>query len=458
MATNPMANGGNFLSKITNGKKKKNNDITTTGIIIANLVGMNNSVEIVSEACSCCWDKPLPNTYEELAGYIARRGKTGHTSIIEHSNYVILLEIDMNYEDSLVSFLDNVHYLYTKTIFDFENRKIYLLIGGSYRGFSDIYRETDDMSNPVLQAVTGNLYTYAPSCMFEDIINLGILNKSSFLDSEPDENFCLIGKQNAYECDKFRIVSYDDMDKLYKNISSVSKYVAERITKYDLCKFTTVTILFKNMSRVITQQLCRHRNAITQESQRYVDYSKACFNDPCMFKPGRYDPDHKYTVQFGSSSSMFMTLKQIGESIVKLYGMLHNPVITGKEYALMQEDARAFLPGNTQCRKIYMTFTYKSLIKFLYLREDKAAQAEIRMYATEIGDWFRDNTLFINKEICDMYTNPRLLIKDENPITIDEVSEVDVNEEITEDDYIKAMGIMEEINNPTAKLEKDDEV
>ena len=92
------------------------------------------------------------------------------------------------------------------------------------------------------------------------------------------------------------------------------------------------------------------------------------------------------------------------------------------------------------------------------MREDKAAQAEIRMYATEIGDWFRDNTLFTNKEICDMYTNPRLLINDENPITIDEVSEVDVNEEITEDDYIKAMGIMEEINNPTAKLEKDDEV
>ena len=38
-----------------------------------------------------------------------------------------------------------------------------------------------------------------------------------------------------------------------------------------------------------------------------------------------------------------------------------------------------------------MTFTYYSLIKFLQLREDSHAQAEIRGYATRIGQWFRQN-------------------------------------------------------------------
>ena len=51
---------------------------------------------------------------------------------------------------------------------------------------------------------------------------------------------------------------------------------------------------------------------------------------------------------------------------------------------LNKEDARAFLPSNVQCNKLYMTFTLSSLYDFLILRTDKHAQAEIRSYANDI--------------------------------------------------------------------------
>lgn len=449
---NPLANEG-FLSKLT-GKKKKETDNKGLGIIQAYLVGTNYSVRIVAEACSCCWDKKTPEDYEGLSDYVARRGRTGHTSIIEHSNHIILLSISNGYKDELISFLSNVHYLNFNIFEDTENDVTWLLIGGSYRGYSDIYRNIDDLSNPVLQAITGNLYTYAPSCMFEDIITLGILQKDNFNDAEPDSNFKPLSEElNIYECDDFKVLSADTMWKLFDNIAEVSKFVAGKITRYDLMKYLEVTILFKNMSRVITQQLCRHRNAITQESQRYVDYSKASFNDPCLFKPGRYDPDHKYNIRFGPSGNMPMTLEEIGEAIIGIYNQLHNPTITGKEFALMQEDARAFLPGNAQCRKIYITFTYKSLLKFLNLREDKAAQAEIRKYATEIGDWFR-NFVGFDKETCDKYTLPRIMVEEEKMFS-DVVSENETTEEITEEDYIKAMTTIEEVNMKSVTTEND---
>jgi thymidylate synthase ThyX len=54
------------------------------------------------------------------------------------------------------------------------------------------------------------------------------------------------------------------------------------------------------------------------------------------------------------------------------------------EYSREKEDARAFLPSNVQCKRLYMTFTINSLNKFLELRTDPHAQTEIRSYALDI--------------------------------------------------------------------------
>ena len=140
---------------------------------------------------------------------------------------------------------------------------------------------------------------------------------------------------------------------------------------------------------------------------------------------------------------MNLTLSEIGKAMCDIYGMLHNPATAGAQFHLLKEDARAFLPSNVQCKKIYITFTLKNFLKFLNLREDKHAQAEIRKYAVAIGEWFRANSEFTSKELCDLYTNPRLLIEDPFKIDVDEGT-VEEQVEVTEDDYIKAAGLDKE--------------
>ena len=69
---------------------------------------------------------------------------------------------------------------------------------------------------------------------------------------------------------------------------------------------------------------------------------------------------------------------EIGDKLMSIYPLLLSQ-------GVKKEDARAFLPSNVNCGRLYMTFTISSLIKFLELRTDKHAQLEIRKYALVIN-------------------------------------------------------------------------
>lgn len=462
MNNNPIANetfAGKVKSKIKTMTGKKEQEMNadharTINPVVAHLVGVNDAVNICANACACCWDKGIPDDFAGRAEYVARRSRTGHTSVIEHSNHVILLEIDSRMSVELVEFMSTNHYLYTATSRSNDGYTIYLLIGGSYRGYCDLYRDAKDLNNPILNAITGNLYTYSNKCFFEDICKAGLLDGNRFLNVEPDEHFKILSAPVEYNTDTIEIAGIDSIVTLAKNIADAN--TDAKFSTYDLIKFCTISVLFKNMSRTGTHQLVRHRNAITQESQRYVDYSKACFSSPEIFKPGKYDPEHKYAISFGPSGKLHMTLNEIGEAICGIYEKLYRPEIAGKEFALLKEDARAFLPGNVQCKKLYMTFTYKSFLKFLHLREDRAAQAEIRKYATELGDWFRGcSSIFDTAEKCYTYAKPRMSIDGELEIQIpDEVISDEVKTIPTAEDYVKAAGLDQEETVETAKVEE----
>lgn len=450
--SNPMVEETGLKGFISKFKTKKDDDVIdvgNSGTIASYLIGMSNAVNTCSEACGCCWDKPIPETYDGREEYIRKRSAIGHTSVIEHSNYVMLLVVAKDYSEDLMKFLGYANYLHKIVKFS-NDGDIFVLLGGSYRAYSDLYKEADDLNNIVLKAVTGNLYMYADACMFDDICSKNLLDKTMFSNIIPDENCLLSDESKVYDSDLFKVVEMTDIAKLLRNINRVNPEFGSMITTYDLLPFATITVLFKNMSRTATHQLVRHRNGITQESQRYVDYSNGSFSSPALFKPDKYDSEHKYPINFAASGRMHLTLQEIGDAIVGIYNQLRNPALAGADNTLLKEDARAFLPGNVQCRKIYMTFTFKSLLKFLYLREDKAAQAEIRLYATSLGDWFRSNTIFNTKEICDSYTLPKLCVEDN--IVIDEV--VETKEEqvnVTEDDYIRAMNLGDESTSDTTE-------
>lgn len=438
---NPLANE-NAVVKIKKKMKKSKEIPAISKPVTIELIGMNNAIPICAEACSCCWDKVAPEDYDGKAEYIAKRSRIGHTSVLEHSNYVVYINADTQYTDDIMILLSWNHYLYTKLIKSEDGNSWHLIIGGSFRAYADLYRESDDLNNAILKAITGNLYTYGNSAAFEDIIKLGLLDKDMFNNIEPDENCCLLtdDKLTGADTDLVKIIGVDDVSKLYTNLYDASPEVASMVTTYDLIKFCTISVLFKNMSRTGTHQLVRHRNAITQESQRYVDYSKSCFTSPDTLKPEKYDSEHKYKIRFGTSAPMNLTLSEIGKAMCEIYEMLYNPAIAGGANALLKEDARAFLPNNVQCKKLYMTFTYKSFFKFLNLREDKAAQIEIRNYANTLGDLFRENTKFNSKEIMDLYTQPKLKVSD--PFTFDiDLGEKEEVIDLTADDYIMAAGL-----------------
>jgi thymidylate synthase ThyX len=84
-----------------------------------------------------------------------------------------------------------------------------------------------------------------------------------------------------------------------------------------------------------------------------------------------------------------LSLTGIVEMLMDIYPQL---VTQG----LKKEDARAFLPSNVQCRRLYMTFTYYTFDMFLTLRTDPHAQSEIRKYANALREKYID-VYFLNK-------------------------------------------------------------
>ena len=69
---NPMATNQSFIKKIFTKRGGSNSPFKDNSIINADVVGLNNGIGIVAEACACCWDRPIPTTYNDKAEYIGR--------------------------------------------------------------------------------------------------------------------------------------------------------------------------------------------------------------------------------------------------------------------------------------------------------------------------------------------------------------------------------------------------
>ena len=352
----------------------------------------NNGVDICAKACAVCWDTKLPASYEERSKYIGKRAKIGHTSVMEHSNLVIYLEINKNEYNDLIEFLDGVDYLNYRQRIGVKNKDIiYLILGGTWRGYADLYLNEKNTSNSIMRRVTKLVYEYIPADALRNIIEMGLLEESKFANINLSNGSSMynVYQNKLYTINEnIDIINCDDIDSLITSIN-INCPEPELFTINDLLKFCTITVNFKNMSRIITQQLTRHRNGITQESQRYVNYSKGMFNSPAKFKPDKYDGIHKYSIKFGGHTC-YMNLQELGDSIINIYSQLIDKSPTNARWSLQLEDARGYLPSNVRCNTIYITFTWSSFFSFLYLREDHHAQAEIRSYATALGKWFRE--------------------------------------------------------------------
>lgn len=371
-----------FLNKIFKRKKNKN---TISGILHSEIISYNDAVTIIHDATKVCWDKPPAETYNEKKIFVNKRIKTGHESILEHGNIAMLISVSDEYSDCIAELTCSkaFRYLNSEIVRDIVHNEFVwnIMIGGSIRAYKHMIRNMRNRANPIYNQILNNLYTITPREFWTDLIEdevvldrfVDIMTTRDDVDEDIDTN-----TMNYDECYRVKStneskIEFVNVDDLYTLYSKVQKYGFDRNDCLDMC---TITIKFKEMSRVITQQLIRHRNAITQASGRYIDLSdKVKFNDPCDFKPDLNKNGH-YIINLNGNDTV-LTLQELGDMICGVYDQV-------KRAGIAKEDARGFLPQNAQCGDLYMTFTYRSLLKFLELRTHRSAQAEIRLYANII--------------------------------------------------------------------------
>lgn len=359
--------------------------------IETSLLYKNKLIENIYEACSCCYDNTKPLTYIQKKEYIGKRVHAGHESILEHGKLAILMEnVASSFYTSIIEAMGLPHtkWLEFYTV-ELESGNFNIIINGSIRAYKFLlnYITPDEYDrNKILREIINILTSYTPY----ELYGTNHFMQFDFVDVEPDViTINNIKEGFEYEINKTVNVHVDTTgEALSKKIElGVDKIIEDdtlnRITKlgFDSEVFyniVPVMVLFRNMSRTATHQLVRHRNAITQESQRYVNAKNARFTIPVE----NYDDRKEYTIElFGQKADV--SLGTLATQLTKVYNQLI-------KQGLKKEEARAFLPANVECGRLYMTFTYNSLMKFLELRTDPHAQFEIRSYANAIKTAIND--------------------------------------------------------------------
>ena len=318
----------------------------------------NNYVEIVNLACCECYKKKLENMdYPAKLRYIGAKVTAGHESVIEHSNVVMMMRLNKStMQNSVAEFLAENKYLDASI----NTQEGVLLLSGSILGYKQIIRHIRNFTNPIVQLILNEFYHFE-KCFFLDFIKDGIMRERAFYD---DIKMPPIRKLNHHNIDTLDIINYDDIDVL---VGAAGQY----FPKYELAKHISITVYFNNVSRIISQQITRHRNAISQKSQRYVDETNGTFNDPYKFKPDLY-PNGIDIIVDGKK----YTSQELGQYIASMYGKCIDA-------GLKKEDARGYLPNNI-ASSLYVTFKGKYLIHFCKMRADSHAQAEAQTFGYEL--------------------------------------------------------------------------
>lgn len=407
-------------------KNSKQNFNRTTDSFV---VHTNDIVNLTYMPSKACYASKLSEDFNVKLRYIKARINEAHESVIEHANVCMMLLLPLGSAVEFVEIANGFRYLNVETIIT--DRSMRILIGGSIRGYKHLLREILPQHNTIIMMIKRRLYECCYREFFVDLIEMGIM-KDQFIDPGVDrsdvydidrddltleeltelerkinsQNFCnpVLTKHE----DKINILNADSIQAIYDKVKGYG------FTMEQCLSMASVTILFKDMSAIITRELNRHRNAITQESQRYVDCSNSGFNNPLQFKPDKYDQNATYKI-LGVEG----TAQELGEMLCGAYTEL-------REQGMEKEDARGYLPSNVKSTKVFMTFTYRSLIAFMHLRTDKAAQAEIRQYAEYVYEAFSEyvsqNIPSFNDDIY-YYLIPRCMKTESEEYILNDVDE-----------------------------------
>jgi len=337
----------------------------------------NEHLDIIYEACTACYDNTKDLTQIQKREYVKKRVLAGHTSVLEHGWLTMVIK-DMHpfHLGAMCKMSMPLHYLYTSVV-NTEPDKCNVFISGSIRAFRHFAMEAteEDKVSVFYNHIMNEVSTYAIDAYFIDLINdetIPFNYQFTLLPLDPNDytKDLILNRDNIDKNDMFDIMMdlADSKGRLNKLKMDLLEY---GFTEREVNVSYAIPILFKNLSRISTHQLVRHRNAITQESMRYVDASPNGFEVPVF--EGMKD---RYEIElFGNKVNVPLDI--LAEEMMKVYNQL-------KKQGMRMEDARYFLISGVKCKRVYMTFTPFSLNKFIELRTDPHASEEIRRRALSL--------------------------------------------------------------------------
>lgn len=377
---------------------------------------------ICPEAARVCIGAHMDEDKKIRLETIERIVKRGHESVIAHSNIVILVSFSDYYYDELMHVIPAMKFLNiatNKKIYDNGEITNYLLIGGSIRAYKYFIRNAYQIENSFVQMIIDSMYHSCESAFFVDMIEDGIMEKIKFGYETPHltkEDVETVKDKDGNEQDEEVVEAVKEFHQPIIKGKQVDIWFSDPFleiydflknygfTLKDLLQILTCTILFHDFSRATSQQLTRHRGAISQESQRYVNAKDSKFINPTKFNTTQYGKTERYTIKlFGVEKQM--TAQALGTELKGVYTQLLNQ-------KMLKQDARGYLPFNVST-KVMFTFTYADLLHFIYMRDSPGAQPEIRKIAQEIENLLSTEGYF--KSIVDLYSYQKLIDIVEQP-------------------------------------------
>ena len=364
------------------------------------LIYSNNYIGLSAEAARICYNSAEKSSESAKLKYIENKVKAGHESVIEHTNIVVEFTVDKNstYIDHLIDFISAAKFLYVKHYTADQNDII--VLSGSILGFKQLIRRSDAKNNIFITMLIFQLYKL-PKQFFYDFIYDGIMQENLFKyfeNKESNTTISDINKQTSFVVDK--------NNNQYLDIISYSNYdnIIERYPFDDAIDMITISVVFSNMSRACCQQVNRHRNATSMQSQRYVKENNFNFIYPDAIQNEKLDN----------------ILAEIQSNYNNLINQGYKP-----------EDARSILPMNCASKQM-ISFTLRNAIHFCKIRTEHGAQSEVRKFAEVLKQYIL-NTFGekINEDNFNDFLLPRY-DKDQKQFELDNtaIDEVEEFEEI----------------------------
>lgn len=332
-----------------------------------------NMMEIIEKAGRTCYksEHKISQENNTASKFVKAIVKSGHESVIEHSNLV--------FQVPNRSFVEELRY-YNPLVTYGKCRDKSFLVGGNIRIWKDTIRA-------VLADVGGfeNLYTsymsllhwleLLPRELFEDFyadnimvpIQLSdcsrvgsMLQEVTFCNSSYIDNIKLKTGESNFGNNDIEIINVD-----LGNPKTRYQFAEKNnIDMSELDKVLTMTVL-ETKARIITQQDDRHRTncSYSQESQRYVNYAKegnsveAITNNLLEYLPF----DSKKVIEYNNE-------KYLIEDILSIIATSYHQLVN--KYHIRPEDARFMFTNSAKSTQI-VTRTLPAWSHYFSLRCDK---------------------------------------------------------------------------------------